>query len=88
MKFLLIESTNNHADVNSPHAEWGVSFTSSNPKAEDYVACKTEWDARRLCDKLNGMLSALAATVECGIYETQVLPTIAAAVRAPELVSG
>lgn len=42
MKAILIETHNDNG------VEWGVSFTSSNPEPEDYVACKTVEDAVKL----------------------------------------
>jgi predicted RNA-binding Zn-ribbon protein involved in translation (DUF1610 family) len=32
--------------------EWGVSLTSSNPEAIDYIACKDHADAQRIAERL------------------------------------
>jgi hypothetical protein len=41
--------------------EWGVSFTSGNPEAADYVACASSDDAARLKEKVDGDRKKLAA---------------------------
>jgi hypothetical protein len=59
--------------------DYAVGFGDAEPwdlLEENIISCATDVDAMRLKKKIEDMLSALAANVECSVYEEDVLPSI------------